>query len=241
MTKKELKELRRMEKQERERTGNTGGGSSDLTKWLILGIGGALFLAAFSFIIFSIKQSKNKPVILSSVGYERGEKNAKVTLVEFGDLQCPACKAYEPIVEKTLSDFKGRVKLVYKHFPLTSVHPNALLAAKVSVAAGNQGKFWEMHDWLYENQEQWAGLTGADAKSKMLEEAKKLKLEMDKLNKDINDKKTEDLISSTQTEGIDLGVASTPTFYVNNKKMDPQPSDYDAFKKVIETAIKDAK
>lgn len=231
MSKDEKKRARQLERMSGEHQVK----GSDTMKWIILAVGALIFVAFFGSIIFLIKQNQNKPVSLSSEGYTRGTGN--VTLVEFGDLQCPACKVYEPAVRNIQKDFKGKVKLLYKHFPLTSVHPNAMLAAQVAVAAGNQGKFWEMHDWLYDNQESWASLSGADAKDKMVAEAKKLGLDMDKFNKDVNSAATSQTIEKTQNEGINLGVAGTPTFYLDDKKIDPLPPDYESFKKIVAEAV----
>ena len=231
MTKRERQEARRLEK-----LANSGsGGSSNLIKWIILGGGSLLFVAAFLFIVFLIKQDQGKPIVLSAEGYSRG--SGKVTLVEVGDFQCPACRAYEPFVRNLSHDFSGKLKVHFKNFPLTSVHPNAMLAAKIAVAAGNQGKFWEMHDWLYDNQDSWAGLSGADAKAKILEQAKSMKLDINLLNMDIDNKKTEDTISKTQSEGIDAGVNATPTFYLDNKKIETNPQGYDDFKKLVQAEI----
>lgn len=233
MTKDEKKRQRQL-----ERLANANSGGSDMMKWIILSVAAIVFIAFFGTIIFLIKQNQNKPVELSSNGYVKGSGN--VTLVEFGDFQCPACKAYEPIVQQLSKEFKGKVKLVFKNFPLTSVHPNAMLAAKFAVAADNQGKFWEMHDWLYENQDSWAGLSGGDARSKMIAEAKKLKLDIDKLNKDIDSSETQGKISETQNEGIESGVAGTPTFFLDNKKIET-PASYEEFKKIVQAEVKKSK
>src|SRR5688572_15470916 len=99
------------------------------TQLIIIAAASLIFLAFFAFIVISIKQSKNKPVELSNSGWVKGSENAKVKITEFGDLQCPACKAYEPIVRQISKDYEGKVQLVFKHFPLTSMHPNAMLAA----------------------------------------------------------------------------------------------------------------
>lgn len=212
--------------------------SGSSAKWIIIIVGSLIFLAFFGFIIYSIKQSKNKPVVLSSAGWVRGSKNAKVKLTEFGDFQCPACRAYEPIVRKISKDFDGKLNLTFKHFPLTSIHKNALLGARAAEAAGAQGKFWEMHDWLYDNQVVWGELPAADAKAKILAAAEKLKLDMDKFKKDIDAKTIEDKILTSQSEGIDLGIVATPTFYLDGKKLDPTPQNYEEFKKVIEAELK---
>jgi len=234
VTKKELKALRRMEKMSQAQEGK----SSDTTKWIILGLGVLAFVGAFAFIVFSIKQSKNKPVTLSSSGHVKGSASASATLVEFGDFQCPACKSYEPFVRRATADFDGRLKLIFKHFPLTSIHPNAMLAARVSIAADKQGKFWEMHDWLYDEQDAWAGLPAAAAQTKMEEAAKEFGLNVDQFREDINNPETDDQILEHQDEGIAIGVASTPTFFINNKKLESNPQDYEDFKKLIEQEIK---
>ena len=213
---------------------NKQGNGSDTTKWVIIIAAIAIFAVFFGFIIFSIKQTKNKPIELSSAGWVKGAASASATLTEFGDFQCPACKAYEPIVSRLYSEFDGKLKIHFKHFPLTSAHPNAMLAAISAEAAGRQDKFWEMHDWLYENQDLWALLAAAEAEAKITEGARSIKLDIDKFEKDLKDKALEDIITKSQNEGIDLGVASTPTFYINNKKIDKNPADFETFKKLIE-------
>lgn len=88
----------------------------------------------------------------------RGDKNAKVTIVEFSDFQCPYCKQVFPVIQKLMKDYNGKIKLYYKQFPLTSIHPNAYRAAEASECAAEQGKFWEYHDYLFTNQAAWQSL-----------------------------------------------------------------------------------
>lgn len=211
--------------------------SGNSAKWIIIVAGTVIFLAFFGFIIFSIKESKKKPVVLSTAGWVRGGENAKVKITEFGDFQCPACKAYEPIVRQISKEFGGKVVVNFKHYPLTSVHKNALLGARAAEAAGAQGKFWEMHDWLYDNQESWGELPAAEAEAKIIAGAEKLKLDMDKFKEDLNSKTLENKILAQQNEGIELGVIATPTFYINNKKLDPTPQDFAQFKKIIDAEL----
>ncbi len=233
MTKRELKTLRKMEKYESVRQGS----GSNLVKWAIIALGSLLFLAFFGFIIFSIKQSKNKPVEISSTGWIRGSENAKTTLVEFGDFQCPACRAAEPFVRQALHDFDGKIKLHFKHFPLTSIHSNAMLAARAAEAAGVQGKFWQMHDWLYDNQDLWAPLNGSEARQKMIDVAKKLKVDSDKFTEDLDNSTISDKIAAMQNEAINIGVNATPTFYINNKKVESNPASYEEFKQLIQAEV----
>lgn len=88
----------------------------------------------------------------------RGDKNAKITIVEFSDFQCPFCNRSYPTMKQILQDYKGKVRLVYKHLPIPSLHPNAQKAAEASECANEQGKFWEFHDQLFENQTTWSTL-----------------------------------------------------------------------------------
>src|SRR6185436_9803663 len=90
-------------------------------------------------------------------GRFRGPDNAELTLVEFGDFQCPSCAAYHPFVKEILNRYPKQVRLEFHHFPLISIHPNSMAAAKAAEAAGEQGHYWEMHDALFEYQTQWAG------------------------------------------------------------------------------------
>lgn len=88
----------------------------------------------------------------------KGEKNAKVTIVEFSDFQCPFCQRSFATMNQILNDYKGQVKLAYKHLPITSIHPNAQKAAEASECAGEQNKFWEYHDTLFNKQQEWSPL-----------------------------------------------------------------------------------
>ena len=97
-----------------------------------------------------------KPADVSLDDHIRNGAQAKVVLVEYGDFQCPACGAYEPLVQQLLSKHVSDVQFVFRHFPLTQIHKNALLAAKYAEASGIQGKFWEMHDVLYARQKEWS-------------------------------------------------------------------------------------
>src|SRR5437867_2136555 len=89
-------------------------------------------------------------------GHFRGPENAEVTLIEFGDYQCPSCGAYHPFVQEILNRYPKQVRLEFHHFPLISIHPNSMAASKAAEAAGEQGHYWEMHDALFEYQPTWA-------------------------------------------------------------------------------------
>src|SRR5213083_3044326 len=89
-------------------------------------------------------------------GHIRGPEKAAITLVEFGDYQCPSCGAYHPVVKELMNRYPQQVRLEFHHYPLISIHPNAMAASLAVEAAGEQGKYWEMHDLIFEHQEEWS-------------------------------------------------------------------------------------
>jgi protein-disulfide isomerase len=161
----------------------------------------------------------------------KGNASSTVALIEYSDFQCPACASYFPIVEKVLADYSSKIVFASRHFPLTQ-HLNAIPAAKASEAAGAQGKFWEMHDQLFIKQADWSETK--DAKVIFTGYAEKLGLDMEKFAKDYDSKETADKIQLSLKSGLKAGVDSTPTFYLNGKKI--QPKNYDEFKKLIDEA-----
>ena len=181
------------------------------------------------------KVGKVEDITISDTDHVRGAQSGTVTLVEFGDFQCPACGAYEPLVRKVMADNPTTLKVVFRHFPLTQLHQNALLAAKASESAGLQGKFWEMHDILYDNQKEWSG--SLNAKDFFIGYAKVLKLDTKKFETDLSNSSIEEKIMAEYKEGNRLGVQGTPTFFVNGK-MISNPQSQEEFDKIIKSAAK---
>jgi protein-disulfide isomerase len=173
--------------------------------------------------------SKND-VALSLDYHVRGATNGKVTLIEFGDFQCPACGGYEPLVRQVVAANAQDVRIVFRNFPLTQLHPNALLAAKYAEAAALQGKFWEMHDALYDNQKEWSG--ALNAKDYFEKYGAALGLDIKKLAADALRSDIESKILAQYKEGVRLGVQGTPTFFVNGQMIDNPPS-VEAFSKIL--------
>ena len=242
-TKKELKELRRMEKDAQKRTSLTAESKPDeAMKWVTLGIVAIIVVGLFGFIVYSSVQKNaererlaNTAFKMADTGYYRGATaSAQVTMTEFSDLQCPACKANEPFVRQALTDFPKELRLQYKHFPLTTVHKNAMVSAQAAEAAGAQGKFWEMHDLLFERQEVWA--ESSNPKDTFVGYARELGLDTDRFQEVMNDPKTQKKIEDQMNEGINLGVNATPTFYVNGKKV--ETGSYTVLKEAIQKEIK---
>lgn len=175
-----------------------------------------------------------REVVISESDHVKGAQDGKVTLVEFGDFQCPACAAYEPLVRQALVDNAKDLKVVYRHFPLSQIHPHALLAAKASEAAGVQGKFWEMHDMLFDKQKEWSA--GLNARDVIIGYAKDLKLDTAKFSADLNNKSIEEKVLAEFQEGVKLGVSGTPTFFINGKKIE-NPRNIEEFNKLIKEAL----
>lgn len=171
-----------------------------------------------------------QPAPVSLDDHIRGGTATKVVLVEYGDFQCPACGAYEPIVQSILKKHPADVQFVFRHFPLTQVHKNGLLAAKISEAASIQGKFWEMHDSIYAHQKDWSD--SLNAKEILLGYAKDLGLDTSKMETDLNGSTIEEKIMGQAKEGVKIGVNSTPTFFVNGIKI-VNPQTIEAFEKLI--------
>jgi len=191
---------------------------------------------AFAYYFYAMSNKANQPaaeVRVTEQDHVRGAIAGKVTLVEFGDFQCPACGAYEPLIRQVEADNANVLRVVFKHFPLTQIHPNALLAAKASEAAGLQGKFWEMHDMLYDKQTEWSGtLSARDA---FIAYARTLGLDVAKFTQDLSNQSIEDKVVAEYKEGVSLGVQGTPTFFLNGRKIQ-NPSSPEEFNKLIQDA-----
>lgn len=151
-----------------------------------------------------------------SKGQKIGSDSAKVKLVEFSDFECPACAAAAPFVEKYKSGGNPNIQFIYRHFPLPQ-HESAKKAAIVAEAAGEQGKFWEMHDKLFETQFDWE--ESEDSTAFFLGLAKQLGLDEVKIKQAIDENTYASKIDADLSEGRALGVNSTPTFYLNGKKL----------------------
>lgn len=169
---------------------------------------------------------------LSSFDWYTGDLHARAVLIEYGDFQCPACGAYYPLVKQILQKYGKDILFVYRHFPL-SQHQWAKPAAYAAEAAGAQGKFWEMYAMLFENQNQWE--EQKDAGVQFLEYAKTLKLNIIKFKNDSASEKTDARIRADYESGLASGINATPTFFLNNKRI--QPKDYEEFEKQIKSVL----
>ncbi len=157
----------------------------------------------------SLKRRFKVPVDGSPV---KGLSNAPITIVEFSDFQCPYCARSVSTIKELEKKYGDKVKFVFKHYPLERIHPVARSAAKASMAAGEQGKFWEYHDTLMAKQSEWGK---GDSNKRYSSYAKQLGIDPEKFKKDLETSEYEKKINSDLALGKKLGVQSTPTFFVN--------------------------
>ncbi len=201
----------------------------------------SIFVVVLALIVWGLIAAMNKapqlgkllePAPVTAADHVRGPATAPVTLIEYGDFQCPACAVYFPIVERIYNEASTSVRLVFRHFPL-SQHANAIPAAKASEAASLQGKFWEMFAKLYENQSEWSEV--ADASPIFAKYAADIGLDVAKFTSDSALATLAASIQADEDEGIHIGINHTPTFFLNGKEI--TPNTYADFKTLIDSAI----
>jgi protein-disulfide isomerase len=163
----------------------------------------------------NLVEKKIEPTINLKIGNDpvKGDKNAPITIIEFSDFECPFCSRFNlqtlPQIEKEYIS-TGKVKLIFRNFPLTMMHPNAQIAAEAAECAHEQGKFWEFHDKIFNNQQllslenlkRWAGEVG---------------LNTNKFNQCLDSGKMAKEVQKDLSEGLEYGVTGTPAFFINGK------------------------
>jgi protein-disulfide isomerase len=150
---------------------------------------------------------------VSERDHVEGRPDARVTLVEYGDYECPACGEAHGTIKAARRAFGPNLRLVFRHFPLKSSHPNAMNAAKAAEAAAAQGRFWDMHDRLFTHQTEldWEGL---------LRHARKIGLDLDRFQRDFGERQAEVRIREDLVSGGQSGVKGTPSLYINGERYD---------------------
>lgn len=198
------------------------------TTWIIIVL--LCVIGLGSLVVFTKKDSVNVDDIDQSKVIEskdgvigdqvRGNKNAKVVVIEYADFQCPGCLAAHKNTSRIYANYGDKVAFVFRNFPLTSAHPNALAAATVAEAAGLQGKYWEMNDALFDRRDTWASLASDKRTDAFMSVASQVGLDITKLKDDIsNNKEIQTKITTDRALGAKSNVTATPTFFVNGVKM----------------------
>lgn len=148
-----------------------------------------------------------------------GKKDSKVVLVEYGDFQCPGCGNAHPTVKKLSERYKDQIAFVFRNFPLTNIHPNARAAAATAEAAGLQGKYWEMHNRLFESQNAWGTLNSNERTDFFKVYAKELSLDGEKFENDLVGEQVNKKINYDRALAAKANVTSTPSFFLNGTSL----------------------
>jgi protein-disulfide isomerase len=165
----------------------------------------------------------------------RGNPNAPVLLEEFGDFQCPSCGSYYPELKKIEAEFGDKLKVIFRELPLLPMHEHALMAAQAAEAAGVQGKFWEMHDLLYENQSKW--VPEKDLVPVFVDYAKQIGINPDQFMKDLNGETVAQRIFQDGKRAHSFGLKGTPSFFVNGKEAKDDQWKPEGLRQMIKDAI----
>lgn len=174
--------------------------------------------------------------LVRETSHMTGTMGAKVTIVEFGDFQCPACASYNPLVKQLIAEYGANpdFNFVFRNFPLP-MHKHALIAAEAAEAAAAQGKFWEMEDLLYSNQAEWSASTNPT--EYFLQYAATLKLDTAKFKSDLDNHTYRTAVQDDMNDGDALNVQSTPSFFVNGV-LQRNIGSYEQFKQIVDAALK---
>ena len=168
----------------------------------------------------------------------RGNMNAPVTVEEFGDFQCGACGSYYPELKKIETEYGERLRVIFRELPLVTMHDHALLAAQAAEAAGIQGKFWEMHDKLYENQATWSAKK--DLVPVFADYAKEIGLNTDQFMKDLNGETVAARIFHDGKRAHSFGLKGTPSFFINGKEAKDDNWKPEGLRQMINEALREA-
>ena len=206
-----------------------------------LAIVGVIIVLFVGFLVLRSDSQTNDPSSdAQPTTHVKGEGAASVTLIEYGDFQCPACAQYYPVLEEVVDKYGSDIKFQFRHFPLISIHPNAFGASRAAEAASKQGKFWEMYDKLFAGQSDWANSSNPNSVFETY--ATQLELDLDKYKEDFKGSEVNDAINADMAAGRDLGATATPTFVLNGERLETPPNaSLDAFSELLDKAIADAK
>jgi len=200
---------------------------------------GGVIIILITLMFWGVKGTGIKPPfelgVIHPLDNIKGNTSSSVVVMEYSDFECSACRTYYFMMKELMVEFGDKAAFVYRHFPLTGIHANAELAARVAQAAGKQGKFWEMHDLLFEKQNEWAKT--ADAGAMFESYAKLLGISVEQFKIDFASKEVKDFVRAQRVQAIKSGLQNTPTFFVNGQKVE-NPDTVEAFRAIIKDAIK---
>lgn len=210
---------------------------------VIISVIGIVFLAGFFGFIFlngpqtagvASAAAVNENLLVKENSHMTGALGAKVTVVEFGDYQCPACAVYNPIFKQVIDAYKSNpnFNFAYRNFPLPQ-HQNSWISAEAAEAASAQGKYWEMHNLLFDKQNDWAEI--ADPLPMFSAYAGQLGIDVNKFKTDVSDKKFADFIQSDLNDGNAVPIDHTPTVFING--VEQTDLSFEAMKAKIDSLL----
>lgn len=206
----------------------------------------AIVVAGAGGIYYKMQSSKQAPIVMApgtalpkAEGYLRGNATAPVTIIEFGDFECPGCGQFanvtEPDIRSRIVD-AGLASFRFYDFPLTQIHMNTMSASLAAACAADQGKFWEMHDALFRNQNEWNTQATANPKKVIATYLKPLGINEDEWNKCFDSQKDVARIEAHHAAGLERNIPSTPTFIIGDQ-MISSALTYDSIKKIVDSLI----
>lgn len=199
--------------------------------WVIIGVLAVVLIGSSMVYSNYVATQANEGV--SFEPHVLGNPDAEVVLVEYSDFQCPACAQFAPLVKEVLTEYGDDIRFEYRHFPLVSIHPQAVPAARAAEAAGQQGEFFAMHDKLFDNQDTWSNSSNPTPFFETY--AEELDLDMDLFKQHMKASLIKDKIDSEFADARAAGFTGTPTFTLNGERM--QFDNYEQFIGQIEAAI----
>jgi protein-disulfide isomerase len=183
--------------------------------WVIVGLVAVALFGGSYWYAGSATKASNEGVVID-FEHIKGNPDAKVTLTEYSDFECPACAAFQPALNEIMTEFGSDLKFEFKHFPLP-MHTLAIPAARAAEAAAQQGKFYEFHDLLFKNQTVWS--KSANPMVSFMQYAEELGLDTAQFKRQYGSSLIKERIQAEQTEARKLGLTGTPTFFLNGVQM----------------------
>lgn len=163
-----------------------------------------------------------------------GKSDSKVIMIEYGDFQCPGCGNVHPTVKELTEKYKDKIAFVFRNLPITTIHPNARAAAAAAEAAGLQGKYWEMHNALYEDQAGWENLSANDRGGYFASLAEDQGLDAGRFKSDMESVNINQKINFDRALATKVGAEATPSFYLNGTKLEDETwNDAEKFEKAL--------
>lgn len=199
---------------------------------------GVLVIGLGAIFVFGNKSDTAKTTATNAAvsNHIKGSPDSKVNLLAYGDFQCPVCSQYFQIEQQLIQKFGNDMSFTFRHFPLDNIHPNARAASRAAETAGLQGKFFEMHDLLYQNQSAWS--SASDPLVVFTSYAEQLGLDVDKFKTEFASEAVNNTINADLNEGNGKGVAGTPTYFINGREINIKDlGSYENFEKIIQAEL----